>query len=120
VRGQVLSLKGKEFIEAARAVGCPTGRILFRHIPPNTLAPIIVSISFAIPSYILAEASLSFHGIGIRPPMPSWGSMVYLSFPIITYLPVFVIMPTVLIALIMIAFVGDGLRDALEPQMSGR
>jgi oligopeptide transport system permease protein len=123
VRGQVLSLKEKEFIEAARAVGCPTGRILFRHIPPNTLAPIIVSISFAIPSYILAEASLSFLSIGIRPPMPSWGSMVYLSsFPIITYLPVFVIKPTVLIALIMIAFafVGDGLRDALDPQMSGR
>jgi oligopeptide transport system permease protein len=120
VRGQVLSLKEREFIEASRAIGVPTWRILLRHILPNSLAPIIVSISFDVPAYILAEAGLSFLGLGIQPPTASWGSMVFESFPLITFLPIFVIMPSLLIALIMIAFafVGDGLRDALDPQMS--
>jgi len=118
VRGQTLSLREKEFVVAARAVGNPASRIIVKHILPNTLAPVIVSISFAIPGYILAEASLSFLGIGIRPPTASWGSMVFQSFPIVTFRPIFVIMPSLLIALIMIsfAFVGDGLRDALDPQ----
>ena len=118
VRGQVLSLREKEFIEAARASGNPPGRIMLRHITPNILAPVIVSISFSIPAYILAEASLSFLGIGIRPPNASWGSMVFQAFPLITFQPIFVIMPSVLIALVMIAFtfLGDGLRDALDPQ----
>ena len=117
-RGQTVSLREKEFVEAARAVGNPGHRIIFKHILPNSLAPIIVAVSFAIPSYILAEASLSFLGIGIRPPTASWGSMVFQSFPIVTYRPIFVIMPSMLIALVMIAFafVGDGLRDALDPQ----
>ncbi len=117
-RGQTVSLRGQEFIEAARAVGNPGHRIIFKHILPNSLAPIIVAVSFAIPAYILAEASLSFLGIGIRPPTASWGSMVFQAFPIVTYRPIFVIMPSLLIALVMIAFafVGDGLRDALDPQ----
>ena len=117
-RGQTMSLREKEFVVAAEAVGNPPGRIVYRHILPNVLAPIIVAVSFAIPGYILAEASLSFLGIGIRPPTASWGSMVFQSFPIVTFRPIFVIMPSVLIALIMIAFafVGDGLRDALDPQ----
>lgn len=119
VRGQVLSLKEKEFVEAARAVGVPTPRILLRHILPNTLAPIIVAVSFGVPSYILAEAGLSFLGIGIQPPTASWGSMVFSSFPQMTFQPIFVIMPAALIAAIMMAFafLGDGLRDALDPQM---
>jgi oligopeptide transport system permease protein len=118
IRGQTMSLREKEFVVAARAVGNPSHRIVVRHILPNALAPIIVAVSFAIPGYILAEASLSFLGIGIRPPTASWGSMVFLSFPIVTFRPIFVIMPSLLIALIMIAFafVGDGLRDALDPQ----
>jgi oligopeptide transport system permease protein len=118
IRGETMRLREQEFIVAARAIGNPPHRIIFRHILPNALAPIIVAISFTIPGYILAEASLSFLGIGIRPPTASWGSMVFLSFPIVTYLPVFVILPSALIALIMIAFafVGDGLRDALDPQ----
>ena len=120
VRGQVLSLKEKEFVEAARAVGVPTSRILLRHILPNTLAPIIVAVSFGVPSYILAEAGLSFLGIGIQPPTASWGSMVFSSFPQMTFRPIFVIMPAALIAAIMMAFafLGDGLRDALDPQMN--
>lgn len=121
VRGQVLSLKQREFIEAARAVGAPTSRILVRHVLPNTLAPIIVAISFGVPAYILAEAGLSFLGIGIQPPAASWGSMVFGSFPQMTFQPIFVLMPTALIAFIMMAFafLGDGLRDALDPQMRG-
>lgn len=117
-RGQTMSLREEEFVLAARAVGNPSRRIVFRHILPNALAPIIVAVSFAIPGYILAESSLSFLGIGIKPPTASWGSMVFQSFPIVTYRPIFVIMPSMLIALIMIAFafVGDGLRDALDPQ----
>jgi oligopeptide transport system permease protein len=121
VRGQVLSVREMEYVEAARAMGGSSRRIVLRHILPNCLAPVIVSVSFSIPSYILAEASLSFLGIGIRPPNASWGSMVFTSFPLITFQPIFVIMPSVLIALIMIAFafVGDGLRDALDPQGGG-
>ena len=120
VRGQVLSLKEKEFIEASRALGASTPRILLRHLLPNTLAPIIVSISFGIPSYILAEAGLSFLGIGIQPPTASWGSMVFLSFPLMTFQPIFVMIPSALIASVMLAFafLGDGLRDALDPQMT--
>jgi oligopeptide transport system permease protein len=120
VRGQVLSVKEQEFVEAARALGVSTPRILLRYILPNCLAPIIVSIAFSIPGYILAEAGLSFLGLGVQPPTPSWGSMVFDSFPQMTFQPIFVIMPSVLIAFVMIAFtfVGDGLRDALDPRMS--
>ncbi len=122
IRGQVLTLKQREFVDAAKAIGNPTWRILIRHVLPNTLAPIIVSISFSVPAYILAEASLSFLGIGIRPPTASWGSMVFQSFPLVTFQPIFVLMPSGLIALTMIAFtfLGDGLRDALDPQMAVR
>lgn len=120
VRGQALSVKEQEFVEAARALGVPTWRILRRHILPNTLAPIIVSVAFAIPSYILAEAALSFLGLGVQPPTASWGSMVFDSFPQMTFQPIFVVMPSVLIALVMVSFtfLGDGLRDALDPRMS--
>jgi oligopeptide transport system permease protein len=122
MRGQVLAVRDKEYIEAARAIGVPDRRILLRHVFPNSMAPLIVSVSFSIPGYILSESSLSFLGLGIRPPNPSWGSMVFQAFPTITYQPIFVIMPTMLIALIMIAFafVGDGLRDALDPQSAER
>jgi oligopeptide transport system permease protein len=120
VRGQVLSLKNKEFVEAARATGAPTSRILFRHILPNSLAPIIVSVAFGIPATILAEAALSFLGLGVKGSTPTWGSMVFDSFSTVLFAPSFVLMPAALIALIMLAFtfLGDGLRDALDPQMS--
>ncbi len=119
VRGEVLRLKNREFVEAAKALGVPTRRILIRHILPNSLAPIIVSIAFGVPSYILAESSLSYLGLGVKPQTPTWGSMVYDSFPQVTYAPEFVLMPAILIALIMLAFtfLGDGLRDALDPYM---
>lgn len=120
VRGQVLSLKNKEFVEAARSIGTPTRSILSRHILPNSLAPIIVSIAFGVPSAILAEATLSYLGLGVQPPTASWGSMVYDHFSLVLSKPAFVLMPSLLIALIMLSFtfVGDGLRDALDPQLS--
>jgi len=120
VRGQVLSVKAAEYVEASRAIGAPTGRVLVRHVLPNILAPIIIAVSFGIPSYILAEAALSFLGLGIQPPTASWGSMVFAAFPQLTFQPVFVLMPSLLISLVMIAFafVGDGLRDALDPHLA--
>jgi len=118
VRGQVLSLKEKEFVEAARAMGATNARIMFRHLLPNTLAPIIVSIAFGVPSAILAEATLSFLGIGIKPPTPTWGVMINEGFVVFSATPWPVLLPAFCISLVMLAFtfVGDGLRDALDPR----
>jgi len=119
VRGQVLSLKEKEFIEAARATGVPTKRILFRHLLPNALAPVIVSLAFAIPGAMLAESVLSFLGIGIRPPTATWGVMINEGFAVFSQSPWPVLLPAVCISVVMLAFtfLGDGLRDALDPRM---
>lgn len=125
VRGQVLSLKEKEFVEAAEAVGVRRGSILFRHILPNTLAPIIVAGAFIVPSAIVTEATLSFLGIGIQPdtnpnnPFPtSWGQMILEGKSAIDSQPWILIASAIAIASITIAFValGDGLRDALDPR----
>ncbi len=119
VRGQVLSLKEKEFVEAARSIGARPGRIMLRHLFPNALAPVIVSLAFAIPSAMLAEATLSFLGFGIKPPTPTWGVMILEGFVHITATPWPVLMPAFCIAIVMLAFtaLGDGLRDALDPRM---
>lgn len=119
VRGQVLSLKEKEFIEAARATGARPGRIMLRHLFPNALAPVIVSVAFAIPSAMLAEATLSFLGFGIKPPTPTWGVMILEGFVHVTSTPWPVLLPAFCIAIVMLAFtfLGDGLRDALDPRM---
>jgi len=119
VRGQVLSLKHREFIEAARCVGVPPTRIMIRHLFPNVLAPVIVSIAFAIPGAMLTEATLSFLGIGIRPPTPSWGAMILDGFVVFSTTPWPVLLPALCISSILLAFtfVGDGLRDALDPRM---
>ena len=119
VRGQVLSLKEKEFIEAARATGVPTKRILFRHLFPNALAPVIVSLAFAIPGAMLAESVLSFIGIGIRPPTATWGVMINEGFTVFSTTAWPVLLPAVCISIVMLAFtfLGDGLRDALDPRM---
>lgn len=125
VRGQVLSLKEKEFIEASRAVGVPTRQVLFRHILPNTLAPIIVTIAFAIPGYTLAEAGLTFLGVGMRPSVDpnnafptSWGLMLQDGFSNINSNPWMLLFPAICVALLTVAFtfLGDGLRDALDPR----
>jgi oligopeptide transport system permease protein len=125
VRGQVLSLKEKEFTEAARAVGVPTWKIMFRHILPNTLAPIIVSVAFGIPGAILAEAFLTFVGTGMRPsldpgnPFPtSWGAMLLAGYNNISSGPYYLLFPAICVGLLTMAFtfLGDGLRDALDPR----
>ncbi len=117
VRGQVLTLKATDYVRAARAMGATTGQILFKHILPNSLTPIIVSLALGIPGAMFAEAGLSFIGLGIAPPTPSWGQMIgrYQTY-IQTYwhLTVF---PAITLALTMLAFIylGDGIQDALDP-----
>ncbi len=119
VRGQVLSLKEKEFVEAARAIGVPTRRIMIRHLFPNALAPVIVALAFSIPGAMLSEATLSFIGIGIKPPTPTWGVMINEGFIVFSQSPWPVLLPGICISIVMLAFtfVGDGLRDALDPRM---
>jgi len=119
VRGQVLSLKEREFVEAARAIGAPARRIMARHLFPNLLAPVIVSVAFGVPNAMLAEAVLSFYGIGIKPPTPSWGVMINEGFTVFSTTAWPVLLPAVCISVVMLAFtfLGDGLRDALDPRM---
>jgi oligopeptide transport system permease protein len=118
VRGQVLSVKNREFVEAARAVGAGPGRIMRKHIFPNILAPVIVTVAFAIPGAMLTESVLSFLGIGIRPPTPTWGVMINEGFIVFSTTPWPVLLPSFCISIVLLAFtfVGDGLRDALDPR----
>ncbi|HEV8655353.1 MAG TPA: ABC transporter permease [Candidatus Limnocylindria bacterium] len=118
-RGQVLSLKEREFVEAARSVGATPRRLMTKHLLPNALAPLIVTAAFAVPGAILGEATLSFLGVGIIPPTPSWGGMILEGFPFFSSNPWSVLMPAICISIVMLAFtfVGDGLRDALDPRM---
>jgi oligopeptide transport system permease protein len=128
VRGQVLSLKRKEFIEAARMIGSPSSRIMTRHLLPNSLGPIIVSAAFLIPSMIIAEATLGYLGIGLRPAtdpaamfITSWGALLLDGQVAINAQPWLLLAPAFCIALVVLAFnyVGDGLRDALDPRLAG-
>ena len=118
MRAQILSLREKEFIEAARTVGVPNWQIGLRHLLPNALTPLIVAVTFGIPAAIFAEAGLSFLGIGINDPLPSWGKMVGNSFAYIRVYWHIGLFPTFAIAITMLAFsfLGDGLRDALDPR----
>ena len=119
VRGQVLSLKNQEFVMAARATGVSTPRIIFRHIVPNTLGPVIVYATLTIPTVMLTEAFLSFLGFGVQPPLASWGSLATEGIQNIAIFPWQLIFPGVTMALTLFSlnFLGDGLRDALDPQM---
>jgi len=119
VRGQVLSLKEKEFIEAARMTGATNGRIIFRHLLPNTLAPVIVAATFGIPGAIATEAGLSFLGLGVRPPLPSWGILIAEGVRNMRAFPHELLFPAVILAITLICFnfLGDGLRDALDPKL---
>ena len=118
-RGQILSLREKEYVEAARCTGVSQNRIILRHLLPNALTPILVSISFGIPAAIFGEAGLSFLGIGINDPIPSWGKMVGVSNAYVRVYWHLALFPTIAVALAMLgfSFVGDGLRDALDPKM---
>jgi oligopeptide transport system permease protein len=119
VRGQVLSLKNQEFVLAARATGVSTGRIIFRHLVPNTLGPVIVYTTLTIPQIMLTEAFLSFLGFGVQAPLASWGSLASDGVQNIGIFPWQLIFPGVTMALTLFSlnFLGDGLRDALDPQM---
>lgn len=119
VRGQVMQLKESEYVMAAKTLGASPMRIIFKHMLPNTLGIIIVYITFDIPSYIFAEAFLSFIGLGIQPPQTSWGAMASEGQQMMLFYPYQVIFPALAIALTMLAFnlFGDGLRDALDPKL---
>jgi len=119
IRGQVLSLKEKEFVEGARAAGSGPSKIILRHLLPNTLGPIIVSLTFGIPRAIFLEATLSYLGVGIPPPTPSWGIMISDGNQAIFAYPHQVLVPALALAITMLSFsfIGDGLRDAIDPRM---
>jgi ABC-type dipeptide/oligopeptide/nickel transport system permease subunit len=119
VRGQVLQVKEREFVEAARTIGVGDVRIAIRHVFPNVLSPLIVGVAFAVPGAIFAEAGLSFLGIGIRPPAASWGSMIQAGLGNILNAWWLTAAPAAMIAIVMLSFtfLGDGLRDALDPRM---
>jgi ABC-type dipeptide/oligopeptide/nickel transport system permease subunit len=118
VRGQAFSLREREFVEAGRAAGARPLKMLFGHILPNALGPIIIQATLGIPSAILFEAFLSFLGVGVQPPTPSWGSMANEGVLAIQYAPHMVVFPSIALSLTLIAFnfLGDGLRDALDPR----
>lgn len=119
VRSSVLSIKNAPYVEAAQQYGCRTGRIMTRHILPNAISPIIVQATVSLATAVLAEASLSFLGLGVQPPRPAWGSMLssgkmYMEqFPHLTFFPGLAIAVTVL----GFNFLGDGFRDALDPSL---
>ncbi|MEP7290242.1 MAG: ABC transporter permease [Chloroflexota bacterium] len=121
VRAQVLSVRELTYVEAARALGARPLTIIFRHILPNIAGPLIITETLAIPSYISYEAFLSFIGLGVRPPTPSWGRMISEGAQAIQTYPNQTVFPALALALVMFAFnfLGDGLRDALDPRMRG-
>jgi oligopeptide transport system permease protein len=119
LRGQVLSIKEKEFIEAAHAAGSAPSKIILKHLLPNSLGPVIVVLTFGIPAAIFTEAVLDFIGVGIRPPTPTWGQMVFEGYAAADAYPSLVLIPCIALSITMLAFnfIGDGLRDALDPRM---
>jgi oligopeptide transport system permease protein len=119
VRGMVLSLKESDYVMAARATGASGLGIIWRHLTPNFLGPVIVAETLNIPTYILYEAFLSFIGLGVNPPMPSWGAMIDEGMASMRSNPHLVLFPSAALALTLLAFnfLGDGLRDALDPRL---
>ncbi len=122
VRGQVMSLKNSEFVEAARASGTGHLGIIFKHLIPNTMGPIVVYFSLLVPRLMLEESFLSFIGLGVQAPMASWGSLVADGQGVFQLYPWMVILPGLALTLTLFSlnFVGDGLRDALDPKLKGR
>jgi oligopeptide transport system permease protein len=119
VRGQVLSLKAQEFVEAARAIGAGPLHIVFRHLVPNALGPILVYATLTVPAVMLQEAFLSFLGLGVQPPKASWGTLVNDGASVLAFFPWMVVFPGLALAATLFAlnFLGDGLRDALDPHL---
>lgn len=119
VRGQVMQLKNQEYVLAARTIGASTSRIMFKHLIPNAMGPIIVTLTMTVPSAIFAEAFLSFLGLGVQSPAASLGTLINDALKAMTTYPWRMLFPAVLISLTMLCFniFGDGLRDALDPKM---
>jgi len=119
VRGSVMEVRDQEFVEAAKVIGAKDFKILFKHILPNVMAPIIVQATLALSGAILTEATLSFLGLGVQPPMPSWGSMLSDSRSYMELAPWTVIFPSIAIMFSVLGFniLGDGLRDILDPKL---
>lgn len=119
VRGQILSLKEQDFVLAAKALGVSDKDIILKHLLPNTLNVILVSISFDVPGYIFSEAFLSYLGLGVQPPNTSWGAMAAAAQTKFLFYPYQLFFPGLLIAITMLCFtlIGDGLRDALDPSL---
>lgn len=119
VRGQVLSVKEREYVDAARALGASHNRIVFIHILPHVLSPVIVAATFGVPGAIMLEAGLSFLGIGVNPPTPSWGLMISDGLSNLQAHPHMLTPPALALAMTLLAFtfLGDGLRDAMDPRM---
>ena len=118
VRGQILSLKQRDFVTAARSMGGLSNYVTARHLLPNSLGPVIVVVVFNIPRAIFAEAALSYIGIGVKPPTPSWGAMIRDGYNVIFAAPHLILFPAIAIGILMLSFtfLGDGLRDALDPR----
>jgi oligopeptide transport system permease protein len=118
VRGQTLTLKNKEFVEAARAAGLSRGAIIARHIVPNLLGPVVVYVTLTIPAVILAESFLSFLGLGVQPPMASLGTLIAGGASDMELAPWLLIFPSLVMVLTLMCFnfIGDGLRDAIDPK----
>jgi len=118
VRGQVLTLREREFVEAAIAMGSGTRRILFKEILPNLWAPIMIYGTLTLPTYIAAEATLSFLGVGVLPPTPTFGSILADSVTYMNLIPSYLLIPGVLLAIVVVTFslIGDAVRDALDPR----
>lgn len=122
VRGEVLSLKEKDFILAARALGATNPWLMIRHILPNIMAPVLVAITFGIPNVIMLEAGLSYLGLGIKPPVPSWGLMISEGVKNFRSFPHLLISPGLILAITLLSFnyLGDGIRDALDPSLKNK
>ncbi len=122
VRGQVLTLKAREFVLAAQAVGAAPARLILRHLLPNALGPIVVYATLTVPAVMLEEAFLSFLGLGVQPPMASWGSLASEGAAAMETYPWLIIFPglALSVTLLSLNFLGDGLRDALDPQLRPR
>jgi ABC-type dipeptide/oligopeptide/nickel transport system permease subunit len=120
IRGLTIAQKESLFVEASRSIGCSTQRIIVRHILPNVLSPILVAFSLKIGGFILAESALSFLGLGVQPPTPTWGSMISLNRIYINSAPWMVIFPGLAIAITTFSFniLGDSLRDYLDPHLN--
>jgi oligopeptide transport system permease protein len=122
VRGQVMSLQNAEFVEAAKSMGASPGRIIFRHLTPNTLGVIVVFSTLMVPQFIMQESFLSFLGLGVSAPMASWGSLVKEGVDVMELYPWQLLAPAITMTIFLFAmnFLGDGLRDALDPQSKNK